>query len=393
MDKLVFSGSLNTVGKNDRIIELVIKHNDLHITGLTLDAIIKSNYSLPDDNGVYILESDEQCYVGQSKNLRDRLKNHINNKKINLNRLFFLSKSTDIRGYLDYMEKRLYKSMVDEGYNMANGTNLDPDSDRLGNGDKGFVNGWIKEFISFLPVLGFKKEGASKLVIKNKNPKCIKDNLTNKTELTNTIKTNNDEILAQQPSISLISPRERMIELIKQHKLSELLAKLPNTKSCSFSISPFVVEYTGRDAQTLTNYHGEKIYYHLNLGNKEILKRISKIDDKNLTDTINKISKKNDIRTSSPNIELFKNPRRNYLVSLLDKFSLKDLLNNNKINDTTLEIKTEPFISIYNTSKEGVPNSKMTTNFLGEQIHFHIHMSNDTLDKKIRLLENLLSSK
>ena len=156
-------------------INFDLPSSGLKIKGLSKSFLISKTSEIPNENGIYILEGEEQCYVGQSKDLKKRLKSHQDNNKISFTRCFILSHIIDIRQYLDFMEAYAIKEMNQQGYILDNKTNPNPDDDKLPSAKKSAAKKWVDEFLLFLPVLGFKK---------------TKEELTNNSKDTNVQKIN-----------------------------------------------------------------------------------------------------------------------------------------------------------------------------------------------------------
>lgn len=69
--------------------------------------------------GLYILQAESTVvYVGQSKNLATRLKQHRGADKISFVRGFILTREYGLAGYLDYGEARLYERLTKQGFSL-----------------------------------------------------------------------------------------------------------------------------------------------------------------------------------------------------------------------------------------------------------------------------------
>lgn len=157
MNTIAIEGYLKS--EEDQIeINFDLISSSLKLIGLSREYLNKKNENNLNKNGIYILESDNVCYVGQSKNLNERLKKHKDTNKIDFLRCFILSHANDIRGYLDFMEAYTIKSLIEQGYSLSNTVRPDPEEDKLSDHKKIAAKKWIEEFLLFLPVLGFRKE-------------------------------------------------------------------------------------------------------------------------------------------------------------------------------------------------------------------------------------------
>ncbi len=145
----------------DFSLEFNLTQSSLKIKGFSKKFLIEKIEELEQEHGIYILEGEKSCYVGQSKNIQVRINHHKEKNKAEFNRCFILSrKETDLRAYLDYMESYTIKKMDLLGYHLDNTKKPDPDKDILDKEEKALVNDWVNEFLSFLPILGFKKIGS-----------------------------------------------------------------------------------------------------------------------------------------------------------------------------------------------------------------------------------------
>lgn len=380
MKSFVFKGTLKSSDdKSQQVIDINMPQNGLSIRGLTKSILEVDKNLVPDDNGVYVLESEDKCYVGQSKNLRDRLKNHFANNKINHSRIFFLHKKDDIRGYLDYMEKRLFKSMSDEGYDLANGTNLDPELDRLDIEEKRLVDTWINEFLTFLPILGFRKEA----VKKEESILAISKPTETITQLSQNITNSDDKIKQKEINTDIDSSKAR--DLIKFYMAQIPLEKIINSKAVNDSLdirkNPFINKYTKSNCQTMTNKYGEQLYFIMNMNLKTARRKLAIL--KEIYETCENQAK----MTESTKKEMptkDKSPLREKLFKLLSEISYKEIIEIENFLSTSVDIRLEPFNKRY---KPFTP-AKEIENVYGEKIYVALNIDNVMLEKKIKILEN-----
>ena len=178
----IFEGMFKPLPKSDDFeLELNLSKSSLKIKGLSKKFLIEKLTELQKEHAIYILEGPVKCYVGQSKDVQSRIKNHKDKNKSDFSRCFILSSSKqndDWRGYLDYMESYTIKEMESLGYLLDNTQKPNPDDDILSHYKKELTNEWIDEFLSFLPILGFKKSPnilsiINKPIIMNKTTNII----------------------------------------------------------------------------------------------------------------------------------------------------------------------------------------------------------------------------
>lgn len=141
---------------NEFEMDLDLPGSSLRIRCFSKNLFLENTTKLEKEHAIYILEGTEKCYVGQSKNVANRINNHTENNKVDFHRCFILSKKgDDLRGYLDYMEAYTIKTMESLGYILDNHQKPNPEDDILKEVKKKTSRGWIDEFISMLPILGF----------------------------------------------------------------------------------------------------------------------------------------------------------------------------------------------------------------------------------------------
>ena len=288
MKEIAFEGALTT-GDNQRYTEINIRlpKTNLTVKGIGRDAMIKNKAILPEEHGVYILEADDICYVGQSQNLKSRLSGHFNSKKINFERVFFLSRGTeDLRDRLDFMEKYLYKRMKDEGYELSNDKELNPDTDILISYKKATVSDWIDEFLLFLPILGFKKTKKIVAIM----PEANETTLTHVVEKIVTKKQPhstqqfNGELLGEQNDGEYFHKnplRVETVQLLRQLPLSTLLQN-PSINDTRIQIqeNPFKCKYNPfSPAVKIRNIFGEIFYVAFNADNNSLNNKKQKIQE------------------------------------------------------------------------------------------------------------------
>jgi hypothetical protein len=158
---------------------LNLTKSSLKIKGFSKNLLIEKQIELEKEHAIYILEGPIKCYVGQSKDVQSRINNHKDKNK-SASRCFILStakRDADLRGYLDYMESYAIKEMELLGYLLDNTQKPNPEDDVLTHYKKEMANEWIDEFLSFLPILGFKKSPTQILLppnnIQRKNTEAI----------------------------------------------------------------------------------------------------------------------------------------------------------------------------------------------------------------------------
>lgn len=367
MKSFVFKGTLKSSDdKSQQVIDINMPQNGLSIRGLTKSILEVDKNLVPEDNGVYVLESEDKCYVGQSKNLRDRLKNHFTNNKINHSRIFFLHKKDDIRGYLDYMEKRLFKSMDDEGYDLANGTNLDPELDRLDIEEKRLVDTWINEFLTFLPILGFRKEAVKKFTPITETPLLNKIDANQESSLKNTL-----------PESENIYTRESLIELIKQCKYEELKRSGILTKTFNIDKESFVDHRNLKPAAFLTNNYMEKFYYIMDYDRVTLERKVKQIESL--------LSKLDIVNQHFSGSNGDKNTR-DTLRELIKQCSFEKLEKSGIIT-TTFDIKREPFVNKFTER----PAEELVNKY-GETVYYILHFDSKTLERKIGQVKSILQN-
>lgn len=120
--------------------------------------------NLGDAPGIYVLQAeDSTVYVGQSKNLRDRLKSHRSSDKIKFRRVMVMFRDQSLSRYLDYAEAKIYQHLKEMGYKLDQSSltnSLGVKKDRLLSLDKAHVataDGLIRQFLSYVVALGLAK--------------------------------------------------------------------------------------------------------------------------------------------------------------------------------------------------------------------------------------------
>lgn len=118
--------------------------------------------------GLYILQAeDSTVYVGQSKNLRDRLKSHRSSDKIKFRRVMVMYRDQGLARYLDYAEARIYQHLKEMGYRLDQSSltgSLSTKKDRLLALDREHVataDGLVRQFLSYAVALGLAKPGSA----------------------------------------------------------------------------------------------------------------------------------------------------------------------------------------------------------------------------------------
>lgn len=155
----IIEGIFRPVYRTDDFeLELSLPKSALKIKVLSKKLLSEKKSELEKEHAIYILEGPVSCYVGQSTDVQSRINNHKDKNKSDFSRCFILSKKdTDLRGYLDYMESYAIREMESLGYTLDNSKKPNPDDDILPHYKKEMAKDWIDEFLSFLPILGFKK--------------------------------------------------------------------------------------------------------------------------------------------------------------------------------------------------------------------------------------------
>jgi len=117
--------------------------------------------------GLYVLQAeDSTVYVGQSKNLHDRLKSHRSSDKIKFRRVMVMYRDQGLSRYLDYAEARIYQHLKEMGYRLDQSSlsgSLTTKKDRLLALDREHVataDGLVRQFISYVVALGLAKPAA-----------------------------------------------------------------------------------------------------------------------------------------------------------------------------------------------------------------------------------------
>lgn len=124
--------------------------------------------SLGEAPGLYILQAeDSTVYVGQSKNLRDRLKSHRSSDKIKFRRVMVMYRDQGLARYLDYSEARIYQHLKELGYRLDQTSltgSLSTKKDRLLALDREHVataDGLVRQFLSYAVALGLAKPSSA----------------------------------------------------------------------------------------------------------------------------------------------------------------------------------------------------------------------------------------
>lgn len=377
MKEIEFHGSLTIFdSKQGSEINITLPRTNLKIKGVSRETLIRNKSILPEEHGVYILEADNACYVGQSQNLKNRLSGHFNNKKINFERVFFVSRPEDLRDKLDYMEKYLYKSMLDQGYELTNDKELDPETDALLSYKKATVQEWINEFLLFLPILGFKKVGQS---IKN----TARQNQLLPTEQEN-ISTFKEGISPQKNPL-----KNEIIALLKEMSLIEI-QKHPalQTNSIQIKEQPFRNMYKPfTPSKPITNKYNETFHISFYISNANLIAKIKQLkkmgeQKPSLQDTpltANKIT----LLTNNEEGQPYKSTLRNEFVRLLKEMPFSKIQNHPALKTTAIQIQERPFNNMY---KPFTP-SKPITNKYNETFHIIFNISNEQLLLKVEQIK------
>jgi hypothetical protein len=261
MEEYVIDGALkiNPITK-DFDISFDLLSSGLKIKGVNKLFLDSKLSSISNDNGIYILESDNSCYIGQSKDLQRRLKSHQDNNKIDFIRCFILSHNIDIRQYLDFMESYAIQKMEEEGYFLNNKTKPNPEEDKLPNIKKIAAKKWIDEFLLFLPVLGFRKSKLEKKIT-----------LTNQISQVNSL-----NIMFSGNQIDGKNNTEIFLNTLKIIGLEKILNQCQNLFDSSFILSDSSISMDYGHIHKFIEKN-KQYYIHLNASTKTLFKKLEKI--------------------------------------------------------------------------------------------------------------------
>ena len=159
MKSISIEGTLEINAEEQPTLKLVLPLYSLSVQVIPKELVNKINL----DNywGIYVLEGEGLCYVGQSKNPPSRLNTHKATNKINFSRCFIFTPAEDKRrfsGGLDFLEAYIYDKLNSKGYPLDNKKKLSPDEIDMSLQSKGNYAKWADEFIAILPILGLNAE-------------------------------------------------------------------------------------------------------------------------------------------------------------------------------------------------------------------------------------------
>lgn len=246
-------------------LELSLPKSALKIKGLSKKLLIEKISELDKEHAIYILEGPTSCYIGQSTDVQSRINNHKDKNKSDFTRCFILSKKdTDLRGYLDYMESYAIKEMELLGYTLDNSKKPNPDDDILSDYKKEMAKDWIDEFISFLPILGFKK---------SPNPLPTATQVINSKTASNIIRLNLNGIL-----ISGTDNRETFTKLLQQIGINIVEKNCSSIFGSSFKLNTVYTKPKYGSCYELKE-NNKTYYLYLNISKNDLCKKIIQIKE------------------------------------------------------------------------------------------------------------------
>lgn len=263
----VIEGKIKFVDNGDGFdIDLIFQDSQLNFKGLNNVLLLKKLKELKKEQGIYILEGEDKCYVGQTKDLSQRIKCHKDNKKVNFTKCFFLSqKGGDLRQYLDYMEAYTIEKMDSRGYDLDNLKRPDSEKDMLDDSKKNMVKKWIKQFLICLPILGFKK------IARIKEVKVIEIKIEKEI---NSLKINfNEQLVIEKDARSTVF---KFLEKVGIEQVFHALKDVKDFNTTLFKIKKEFNEPKHGSCKTLI-YNNENYYMYFNISKKELIKKLKKI--------------------------------------------------------------------------------------------------------------------
>ena len=264
----IIEGIFRPVYRTDDFeLELNLPKSALKIKGLSKKLLIEKKAELEKEHAIYILEGPISCYVGQSTDVQSRINNHKDKNKSDFSRCFILSKKdTDLRGYLDYMESYAIREMESLGYTLDNSKKPNPDDDILPHYKKEMAKDWIDEFLSFLPILGFKKSPSPTPLPISIQPVSTKA-------------ANN--ILSLKLNGNLISgadSREVFTKLLQQIGLEVIEKQCTSIFGSAFTLSKVHTKPKYGSCHELKE-NNQTYYLYLNISKNDLCKKIIKIKE------------------------------------------------------------------------------------------------------------------
>lgn len=260
MNEYVIDGIIKSgQNKEDFNIELTLQNSQLKIKGLSKILLLDNLTDLNKEQGIYLLEGLDRCYIGQTKDISKRIKNHKDSNKVEFIRCFFLSqKGGDLRQYLDFMEAYTIQQMEILNYALDNFKKPNPDHDVLDKHKKNMVKKWIDEFLLFLPILGFRKsKEIKKPIITNiENNKIISIKLENKI-------------------ISGLNNKEVFINFIKEVGVDNYYKNCQSIFNKSFKLTLIKEQHDYATCNQLS-LNNLEYYAYINISKNDLIKKINK---------------------------------------------------------------------------------------------------------------------
>lgn len=265
----IIEGKFSPVYKTDDFeIEIELLKSNLRIRGLSKSLLIHKKIELSKEHAIYILEGPNSCYIGQTTDVQTRINNHKDNNKSDFQRCFILSKKDfDLRGYLDYIESYAIKEMEEQGYLLDNSKKPDPNNDILSIYKKEMANEWIHEFLSFLPILGFKKSPRPSINLpKLTQPKVIKQK----------------DVINLKFNGNLINGKynvEILINLFKLIGINNIIQNCSSIFNSSFHLTNIKIDKKTKCACHELKENNNTYYLYINISKNNLCKKIMKIKD------------------------------------------------------------------------------------------------------------------
>lgn len=262
----IIEGIFRPVYRTDDFeLELNLPKSALKIKGLSKKLLIEKKADLEREHAIYILEGPVSCYVGQSTDVQSRINNHKDKNKSDFSRCFILSKKdTDLRGYLDYMESYAIREMESLGYTLDNSKKPNPDDDILPHYKKEMAKDWIDEFLSFLPILGFKK---------SPNPLPIVTQITTPNTASNVI-----SLKLNGNLINGSDSREVFTKLLQLIGLDIIEKQCSSLFGAAFTLSKVHTKPKYGSCHELKE-NNQTYYLYLNISKNDLSKKIIKIKE------------------------------------------------------------------------------------------------------------------
>jgi len=264
MEEYVIDGKIKSGKSNEDFdIEFTLQNSQLKIKGLSKFFLLDKLTELPKEHGIYILEGLDKCYIGQTKDISKRIKNHKDSNKVDFIRCFFLSqKGGDLRQYLDFMEAYTIQQMELMSYELDNTKKPNPDQDMLDLHKKNMVKKWINEFLLFLPILGFRKSKIEKSIL-NK-------------EVVSEIDTTNISVQINNKIISGENNKDAFVNFIKEIGAGNCYKTCNNIFNNAFRISEIFEKHAYATCDSIIENKKEYFIY-VKSSKKDLIKKINKI--------------------------------------------------------------------------------------------------------------------